>query len=190
MPDKKEDPITKRAFESVEQNDLDELRACLSEGFDISATRKTKTTYYERFLGLPDQIEDTVASLALKKCLAHDTHWSFLKYLFEMFGPRNLLKNPAQSFSRSVVTEGLLWENLAEKTFESSDKHFCLWHAFRGNVNDMVSAAPGSMLATGGLFNKTNAMNLFVFFKNCIALEEKNALNKKQVLEKPKSLKF
>ena len=127
---------------------------------------------------MPDDIEYNGVSLALKNCPTHDTHWAFLRFLFESYSPRSLLQAPAQSFKQSVMTEGLLWDNLAHQTFESSDKHFCLWHAFRGNVNDMVSVAPGSIMATGGLFDKANAVNLLLFFKNCIALEEKNALNK------------
>jgi len=177
MPDTKDD-LTKRAFDSVKENDIDALRACLLEGFDLMTVRKTDATYYEKFLGMPDQIEDTVASLALKECLAYDTHWAFLRYLFDNYNPREILENPAAAFKKSVLLEGLLWEDLGDKTFESSDKHFCLWQVFRGNVDDMVSVARGSPLATGGLFNKANSVNLFLFFKNCIMLDEKNNLKK------------
>ena len=163
---------TKRAFDCVDKNDTKKLLRCISKGFDVNTKRRARMTPFTL------DFEETVASRALS-----NHNWPMLKALIEFVGSAEKLI--ARDFKpRYMGDYGLftltpagpnLWRNLADKTYEESPMHFCLWHLFRPKEG----LEPLSQNRLEELFGDPGVngeSDLRCFFRNCEALEQRIVL--------------
>ena len=203
--DNQNDELTRRAFRCLDESDTKELLWCLDKGFDINTHRLAS---YKSIIGLVEiDFKETVPSLAFRR-----ENWIVLKTLLERYGSENLLmadritKSPAKKM-RTIVLQTLdrSWSGLQDKNFETDAACFCLWHLARpsallieepASLPEISEISDFSTRISLGVWGYTNLPALDEFFKNCEALEQKNALSesvsetkeKKALQKKPSAL--